>query len=75
MITHKNIPFGFEGFYPIIKLHISEHKDAICERLNQLAKSDINGTMPVVEVYDMIAELDYNDTENELRIAIADFIT
>jgi ubiquitin-conjugating enzyme E2 Z len=74
MITQRCIPPEFVGFHPIIKSHITEHKDAIWERLDKLAKSDINDTICVVAVYDMTAKLDYSDIEIQIHSAFKDFI-
>ena len=75
MITQKFIPPEFIGFYPLIKSHISENKDVIFERLDKLAKSDINDTTCVVGVYDMTTKLDYTGIESQIHSAFDDFIT
>jgi ubiquitin-conjugating enzyme E2 Z len=67
MITHKYIPGEFVGFHPIIKSHIAKHKDAICERLDKLANSDINSTVCYVRVYNMTVTLDYEYIKNEIN--------
>ncbi len=71
MITRRILPQNFLGFYPIMKAHIEKKREEICKRLDEKAKSEINGTTPVVDVYNMEVLLDYETIRDKMNIALA----
>ena len=70
MITRKLLPDNFLGFYPIMKSHILEKKHSILQRLEKLANSDINDSIPRVNIYNMETQLDYKKIRDKLNITI-----
>ena len=71
MITRRLLPQDFLGFYPIMKSHIDKKREEICKRLDERVSSEINGTTPVVNVYNMKVLLDYETIRDKMNIALA----
>ena len=72
MLSRRFLTKQFLGFFPIMKAHVEKKGKAICERLDNLAKSKINGTSARVSVYNMsISNFDYIDVLDKMNVILA----
>jgi len=72
MLSRRFLTEQFLGFFPIMKAHVEKKGTAICERLDNLAKSKINGTSARVSVYNMsIDKFDYVDVLDKMNVILA----
>jgi len=72
MLSRRFLTEPFLGFFPIMKEHVKKKGKAICERLDNLAKSEINGTSASVSVYNMsIGKFDYIKVLDSMNVILA----
>jgi len=73
VLVQKILPKDFIGFLPIIKKHISEHKNIILKELDELKVSK-NNLECKTSMYNMTSILKYNELKDRMVVAFEEYL-
>ncbi len=73
VLIQKILPKDFVGFFPIIKRHISAHRDIIISELDALKDSKDNLECKT-SMYNMSSKLEYSDLKDRMVLAFEKYL-
>ena len=73
VLIQKILPKDFVGFFPIIKRHISAHRNIIISELDAL-KDSKNNLECKTSMYNMSSKLEYSDLKDRMILAFEKYL-